>query len=299
MKNFLKEIGVLLLMVLLLSNGIAYLSLKFHQRANFYKPSFVSNFKGDKNFDYVVLGSSTGLTTLNTQEIDSLSGKKGLNISMDDSALSSHYLMMKHFISEGLQTKILVLAVTPWDLETEAPTINDNDYRFLPFVYNNYVCDYFTEMSHGKPSVLSLTRYMPIVGVSYFNTELFYPSFIALLKPNYRNRFDTFGNYSYPTSGEKTLKKEKTSVVSIKISNPYYYRIVDFCRKNKIKLCLYQSPLSNSKVIYPKDILIINHSTLIQDNSLFYDDIHVNSKGRQVCSKKFVKDCLKSHVWEN
>ena len=84
MKQFLKSIGLYGLISFLFFNGIAFLCLFFLSKSSFYKPSFVKNGVVNNSFDYVVLGSSTGLTTLDTKLIDSVTGMKGLNISMDD-----------------------------------------------------------------------------------------------------------------------------------------------------------------------------------------------------------------------
>ena len=66
-----------------------------------YKNQFVKNGVKETEFDYVVLGSSTGLTTLDTKLIDEKMYTSGLNISMDDTSLSSHYLMLQYFLSLG------------------------------------------------------------------------------------------------------------------------------------------------------------------------------------------------------
>lgn len=50
----------------------------------------------------------------------------------------------------------------------------------------------------------------------------------------------------------------------------------------------YFSPIQETKVITEtKEFSIINHSDLLKRSSYFYDDIHVNYKGRQVSSERF------------
>jgi len=293
MKLFLiKIIGYGLLSFLIL-NGLAFLSLYLLGNSNFYKPQFVKNGVYEKKFDYVVLGSSTGLTTLDTKLIDSITGKKGLNISMDDSALSSHYLMLQHFYASQKRTKTLVLAITPWDLAVSNPVLNDNDYRFLPYISEKYVYEYYKSIEKSKFKVLTFSKYFPIIGLSYYNTELFYPSLVAALKPKKRNRFDDKGNYSYPNLGGPSVIKY--NIVDLELKNPYYYKIKQFCSDNKIQLILYQSPLFNIRV-EPITIInqkLINHSQLIKQESFFYDNIHVNNKGRKICSLNFTKQLIK------
>jgi len=285
MKHFLYKIGFYGIVSFIVLNLIAFLCLYFIGKSNLYKPEFVQNGVKETNFDYVILGSSTGLTTLDTKLIDSISGKNGLNISIDDTSMSSHYLMLEHFYGSGKKTNCLVLSIAPWDVSNAAPVLNNNDYRFLPYVNRNYVYDYYSEMETNTFKTLTFSRYFPIFGVSYYNIELFYPSLLTAIRPEKRNRFDEKGNYSYPEDGSKP-SDVAPSVEAITIKKPFYKRIKDFCLHHNIKLILYQPPSYKAKVIINGSYDVINHSDLLKDPALFYDNIHVNNRGRKVCSEK-------------
>lgn len=289
MYKFLKKIVIYGLSCFIILNMIAYFCLYFLGKSYFYKQQFVKNGVVETTFDYVVLGSSTGLTTLDTKLMDSLTQKKGLNISIDDSGLSSQYLMLQHFYSCGKSTEKLILAVMPEDLCNANPKINTNDYRFIPHIWNDEVKDYFHKM-HGKNKFLySISDYFPLFSVSYYNTELFYPGLLSVLKPRYRYLFDDRGNFSYPAkSSAKTLDKQTHNFKNIEYNNPYLSKIVDFCRKNTIELILYQSPIYKSSLVFPESITLIDHSALIVDDNYFYDKIHVNNEGREICSIKVI-----------
>jgi hypothetical protein len=285
MKQFLLKIAGYGLMSFLILNGIAFLSLFLLGKSNFYKPQFVKNGVVEKEFDYVILGSSTGLTTLDTKLIDSITGKKGLNISMDDSGLSSQYLMLLLFYALQKKIKCLVLAITPWDMAVSHPVLNDNDYRFLPNVNEKCVFDYYKNLEQSNFKVLTFSKYFPIIGVFYYNTELFYPSIVAALQPKERNQFDDKGNFSYPVTGGP--KETGHTTTNLQLKNPYFRKIKQFCLDHDIKLLLYQSPMYKTKVVTNDDQNVINHSDLLKDSTLFYDNIHVNSKGRRICSEQF------------
>lgn len=286
MRRFLLKIVIYATLCFLVLNAIAFLSLLFLGKSYFYKPQFVKNGVKEKNFDYIVLGSSTGLTTLDTKLIDSLTTKKGLNISMDDSALSSHHLMLQYFYSIGKKTDFLILTVTPWDLAEKHPKLNNNDYRFLTYVQEDCVSEYYNTIETGIFKKLWLSKYSPIIGLSYYNTELFYPSLVSVVKPKKRNQFDDKGNYSYPNLGSPKMKKQE--VLTMEFKNPYFDKIKKFCAEKKINLILYQSPIYCTSVIVKDSMTtkFINHSNLFQTPDLFYDDIHVNKKGRELCSQK-------------
>jgi hypothetical protein len=285
MKKFLIKITIYTFLILLLSNGMALISLYFIGKSNLYKPQFLKNGVKENHFDYIVLGSSTGLTTLDTKKIDEILNTKGLNISMDDSSLNSHYLMLQYFYALGKKTKTLVLAITPWDVANKTPKLNNNDYRFLSEINQDLVFEYFSEIETEFIPILQTSKFLPILGVSYYNNELFYPSLFTVLKPQKRNRFDEKGNYSYPNLGGPI--QSKLSITELKFKNPYFQKIKQFCHTHGITLVLYQSPLYKNSVNTDSKDYFINHSNFISADSLFYDNLHVNSIGRAKCSEDF------------
>lgn len=288
MKKFLIKMGIWAFSLFLLFNGIALLSLYSLNRSDFYKPQYLGNLKPGI-YNYVVLGASNGLTTLNTKVIDSTIGTKGFNLSLDDSNLGSQYLMLKHFYELGNKTDFCILAILG-GLDEPNPKINDNDFRFLPLLNNLYVQEYFRDMDQGyKP--LYLSNFTPIYGVSLYNYELFFPSILSFINPRKRNRFDQFGNYSYPSTTKKKLPIEDKVIKKISITNPFFYKIKQICKANNTKLILYQSPLYNVEVILTdRNYLFINHSKEYFPLDMYYDNLHVDSKGSYYCSLKFADE---------
>lgn len=289
MKKFLQHILKYSLLVFLVLNSISILNLYFLRNSSFYKPEFLTHEVKESSFDYIIIGSSIGLTTLNTVAIDTIIHKKGINLSIDDTSISSNYLMLNHFFLQNKKTKICVLAVNYWDLETSNPTINNNDYRFLPFVNENYVYEYYKNLESGYFKPLTFSHFCPFIGVGYYNTEVFYPSIVSLFKPNFKNRFDDKGNYSYPESGGK-ITKAKTQVI-LHWKNPYIYKIKELCDLNNTKLIIYQAPIFNTTIInYNQNFQLINDCNKLTDVNYFYDEIHLNEMGRKEVSGIFAKE---------
>ena len=83
----------------------------------------------------------------------------------------------------------------------------------------------------------------------------------------------------------------KTSILSdYQLNNPYLEKIRLLCQENSIELILYQSPMLNQYQTTPEIYRLINHSALLdQQTDLFYDEIHVNKKGRRRATEEFVK----------
>jgi hypothetical protein len=294
MKKYLFHIFKYGLIVFIALNAIAWCSLYFLRNSSFYKPQFLTHEVKETSFDYIVIGSSIGLTSLNTIKIDSLTNKKGLNLSIDDTSLTSNYLMLQHFFKQGRKTKFCVLSISYWDLANNEPTLSDNDYRFLPFVSNDYVYQYYKELEPGYFKPLTLSHYFPMFGVSYYNTEVFYPSLIAIAKPNKHNRFDEKGNYFYPELGN--VKPRKHLDILLKWNNPYIKKIKQLCDSNATQLIIYQAPLLNATISNTnKEYNFINNADVIDDTSKFFDEIHVNQYGREEASTIFANELLKKY----
>jgi len=294
MKKYLLKIVKFGLLVFVLLNIISWLNLYSLRNSSFYKPQFLTHEVKETKFDYIVIGTSTGLTSINTILIDSLTTKKGLNLCIDDTSLSSNYLMLQHFLKQGKRTDFCILSFSPGDLAIENPTLSDNDYRFLPFISNDYVYQYYSELETDYFKPLTLSYYMPFFGVCYYNTEIFYPSLLAIQQPNKRNRFDEKGNYFYPTLGY--VKPKKQSEIILEWKNPYIKRIKQLCDTNNIKLIVYQAPIYHTTIINEnREYNFINNDNAIQLESYFYDGIHLNRYGRKQASTLFAKELLENY----
>jgi hypothetical protein len=288
MQKFLKKIALYGLGAFLLVNVLAIAVLYGLRKSSFYKPSYVASHYAQKNLDYVVIGSSIGLTTLNTQRIDSLTGLQGFNLSIDDTSLSSNYLMLQHFFAQGKTAKNCILALSYWDADNAQPTLNNNDYRFLPFVNASYVHDYYAEMESGYFKPLTFSQYIPAIGVAYYNTELIVPSLLGMMQPQRKNRFDAHGDYAYP--GEGISKNVPFKAVTVSWKNPFIQRIADLCAAHQTRLIVYQAPQYHTQVLMEhRDYRILNHSQYFTEAKYFYDAIHVNYRGRQAATDAVVK----------
>lgn len=291
MRKFLKHIGIVGIVTLVTVSLISYGSLQLLKRSSFYKPSFLVNAVDDQSFDYIVLGSSTGLTTLNTKVIDSILGTSGINLSMDDTGLASQYIMLQHFLKQGKTTQYCILSPSASSFDVNYTDVSDNDYRFLPFVDQAYVQDYYKKYDSRRANILSTSRWLPVAGVSYYNAEILFPAAYSAFKRNKRNRFDDRGNYTYPDLEADAHPIASKSRLKIHYRNSDLEAIRELCESNGITLVYYFSPMREKEIVsQPKNIMVINHSSLLENTMYFYDAIHVNNLGRQKTSTQFAFD---------
>lgn len=291
MRLFFKNISRILFIGLGLSMLISIASLWALRQSSFYKPTFLAQAVKETQFDYIILGSSIGLTTLDTKVIDSVLNTNGLNLSMDDTALSSQYLMLQHFLAEGKTTKYCVLAPGNASFNSTIKDLSSNDYRFLMYGRRPYVSEYYSTFSSKEAHVLSLSKWLPMVGVSYYNAEVFYPSLISLVNPIKQNRFDNKGNYTYPVIHKTAKPILKSQDLNIKFANNYIDKIKTLCHANNIELICYLSPMeTKNAIVKSSDFEVLNHSNLLTNTKYFYDTAHVNSLGRKIASLRFALD---------
>jgi len=285
MKKFIFKIIKLSFVAFILINGISYLSLYLLSKSEFYKPSYlVNHFKNHTEFDYIILGSSRGLTTINTNLIDDKLKIKGVNLSIDDTGLPTHSLMLTHFFENGFKTKKVILTLDKAFFSEANVGVGDNDYRFLPFVTNDYVSTYYSKYENKQIKKLSYSKYFPFLGVSYYNLELFFPSLLTVFNSQRHNRFDNNGNYQYPN---QILNSSKgVSIDNVNINNPMLLELRELCLSNNSELIIYIAPIYNTQfnIGTSLDIEVVNHASLLKSADNFYDIIHVNQKGREIAT---------------
>lgn len=294
MKRFLLKLSIYGTVFLLLANSIGWIGDRALKKSNFFKPSFlVNNFKVEDKLDYIILGSSRGLTTLNSIKIDKELDLNGINLSMDDTDLKTHLLMLKHFFNNGFKSEYCILTLDYSNFKKTQLKLGDNDYKFSPFIQENHVKEHFKayETLALKPNYNS--RFLPFIKYSYYNLQIVPASLISLIFPNKRHRFDEKGNYAYPVTQLTRFDTLKPSVQTAKIVNPLVDEVRKICEQNNSKLIIYIAPYQKLSIKLNASTDVVNHSGLTTSQEFFYDNQHVNSKGREFANQQFIKDVKK------
>ncbi|PWG04293.1 hypothetical protein [Polaribacter aquimarinus] len=293
MIKFIKKIIFYSFLTFILGNIISFSANYFLKKSQFYKPSFLVNgFNPNEKLDYFIVGSSRGLTSLDSKQIDESLDVKGINLSMDDTDLKTQFLMIKHFFKSGFKSEYLILSLDESHFINTTKNLGSNDYRFSPFIDRDYVKSHFKSYEKSILKIITNSNLNPLFNYSYHNFELLFPAVLSALKPKFRNKFDEKGNYSYPNSGVKLLYQEP-KVENLKISNPILININSFLKQNNCKLIIYIGPYFNKNYVFENNynFTIINHSNILKDDlDYYYDYMHVNLKGRKICSNLFSLD---------
>jgi hypothetical protein len=280
-----KFIFISLLIIILISPWILLIIIK---KSNIFKCTYVYNNLSNVTLDYIVLGSSRGLTTLNTNKIDSKLGLTGFNASTDGGGIATNWLMLNHLIHCNVKFKYCILVLDDMGIEDNTYQFSKNTYRFIPFFNYENIQNEINKFEDCREKFnFRASRFYP--GFTVFeNNKVILPTAIrALINPKERNRFDENGNYVYPSK----VKIDKTYIndtVTYRKYGHVYHEFENLCKKNNIILITYIAPLQEHHLNLPPKSHLINHSSLFNNSIYFYDHLHVNSIGRDRATDSFL-----------
>lgn len=243
----------------------------------FYKTNHAHTM-ANTQYGFVILGSSRGLTSLDTKAIMQATGQSGFNYSMDDTHIGSQRVMLNHLIHHNIRFDTLFLVYE--NTAKHVTKIATSDYRFLPFSSHDYVKQYYTEKN--APQSYSWMNVMPFIPMAYFNTELFFPSVYTMAKRQLRYRYDAVGDYDYPVSGKIDSSLQMVDV-NLNFDNDDLNAIADICKVNGIALIVLVTPSYHTNYTYSGNseaFTIIDLSRETITDTGFYDRIHLNKGGK-------------------
>ncbi len=249
--------------------------------------------------DYAVLGSSRAYGAFDMVLLDSLTGKKGINLGSNGSGFKDNYLVLTHFLKSN-RIKELYLQVDMNSLNSKESFSNEfHAFTFLPYwedaevktvlkeelpVLDNWVSDVFPEW-----------RYF------YFN-KYFSPKEIARRYLMSSGRHDP---YSELKGGMRSsVRLEEVPKVEIGLRKApefidqddwnYLQTIIQLAEQQEIDLKLFTAPMYLGDHGYLKNAISeLGHAQIYPDQSielnksLFQDQGHLNSHGRYIYTKSF------------
>ena len=256
----------------------------------FFKASYVHSYLNGKNLDYVIIGSSRGLTTLNSNQIDSNLGLNGFNASTDGGGIATNILMLKHLINNNVKFKYCIFVLDQIGIEDNIYQFSKNTYRFVPFCNESYIQETINKFENSKEKRnFQWSRIYPGFTIFENNKTLLTAAIESFFNPQKRNRFDEKGNYTYPL-GDTINQHLKFDTLQFSQFGLVYSDLKQICEANNIILITYIAPIKSTYLKLPEIMNLINHSKHLKNASFFADDLHVNSFGREVATDSFCRD---------
>ena len=274
-------------------------------------------FKGEINADIVILGSSRAWVHYNPEIFENKFGLTCYNLGLDGGGLAMQKAKWDSYIANNKPPKFVIQDI---DLLTFGSR-NDNEifkkYRFLPYLNKETI---YSNLSLIDPFI-KLEAFIPLIKYRGYKDEI-----LNLLIENKINKernkkgflgqkkqFDSLTYKKMIVNNDVIVKSEE----QIKLGERILLSLIKECKKNNTTVILAHSPIfSNALTLFPqqKDFINIIHNismnnecefldfsndSINRDTINFYNTTHLNYKGADKFSNKFVTALQKLNIISN
>lgn len=290
MKNQLVNILVLVSLLYAIFWALDYCFTSTYKKASSSKIQWLYNIE-DKEYDFAVHGSSRSYTGVDVGEIENGTGYKGINIAVDGSSITDHYLILKIFLGNNNKIKRLYLQVDPWSCGSEKPA----DFatpKFFPYLSEEVVFNHYKDFGFKWYAY----RYIPFLRYAEYNSLWGVHQYINNAYNLSPENFDKDGGRMYKNNAFKDENENELREVKFDLSNDYVYlnNIISLCKKNNIDLILFTAPISNiiinekynrntlafEELMIKKGVSYENFGHIYGNKTKFFvDPVHLNPPG--------------------
>lgn len=273
-KKFLFKLTFVVILIFVILNLLALVLDYNIRKSNIFKVNIIFNQDLPKN---IILGSSRSLTGINTKVLSDKTNEKWYNLAMDDTRNETHYLFYKLLCEVGKKPRNILIQYDQDNIEIDSITFFGNDYQLLPFINNSVTIDEYFKSKNNY----FFYKYFPIFKYIEFNNELFFPSLLLLIKPNYQHRFDEFGDYNYPNDMILSEKSMEVSEKRVLLKNEIMVDFLDRSEADSFNLIVFTAPIYRTNVVC--DTIIKRYkdfSSLYSSNLNFADEFHISNNSK-------------------
>lgn len=301
MRKFLKEFGVIFFFFFCFILAYLYFCDFFFSKEEYfdkkYKPAWILSQK-EKDVDYAILGSSRAYGAFDMNLLDSLTGKKWINLGSNGSGMAENYMIINHFLKRNKVKTILIQVDGDAFAGDDSEQHRIHPYSFLPYWQDSIIKGVLTKEIKSLDSFL--IRAIPQFRYLYYNKYFSPKEIFRRLKINQEpeNTLDNlFGGEPIDIrtrAARSNIEKAIKSESAIKDINPYFLKIIDLAKSQNIDLLLFTAPVYYGTF---EEIISIDEQFDYQihlpedrfqkDETLFSDTWHLNEKGRTLFTLSF------------
>lgn len=249
------------------------------------------------SYDYAVLGSSRAFGAFDMNLLDSLTGLNGINLGANGSGFKDNYLVLSLFLKTN-QINKLFLQVDMTSLNSKTSFSNEfHAFTFLPFWEEEEVKEVLKEeiplLDNPMSEIAPQWRYF------YFN-KYFSPKEVLRRLQVSKTQRDSYSQAKGGIASEETTQKvrEIKAYPLPKTADPtdwgYLIKIKTKAEATGIEVIFFTAPRYQDSQAELKTILASLPNRKIfpdgfdsSDQGLFYDQGHLNEKGRKLFTKIF------------
>lgn len=273
-----------------------------------YKTQWILQ-KEKQQYDYVVLGASHAYVGFDVEMADSLLHEKGINISLDGSLIGTQSVLADLFFNRNQnRTKRFFFCIdNPSAINTEV-LADIADGRMMPYL------DYEEVFSFYKPYGIKwyFDRYLPLWKYAeynyYWGPHIFSNTWGNFMKPD----FDTTSGSRYDYGNRYDNTDTMTVSLDFQLNKSateykYFKKVLQVCKENQITPVLFTLPLgrADTTAAAKKHLADFNEYCRKQGMEYYYlgDYLnyqfeyfgtkgHLNKKGAELATKKFIEEYL-------
>jgi hypothetical protein len=246
----------------------------------------------DKKVPYIFLGSSRVENDIVPAVIKEMTQKETVNLGFQASKMSDFYTVLLLLKKYHIQSEKIFIQVDY--IFNHGGCSNIMQYQLMPFVRENEVTkDYFDNHFPNDKALY----FMPFYRYCQYDVKIGFRELFFNLMAKKTNVVTNKGFVGLPRAQPNHIKYSLPKTIAN--SNIYYDKIKSYCVANKIEIVFFVSPFCKEaenldfvtklkgKIPELKDF-----SGAIQDNTLFDDCGHLNSKGAPLFTKIFTEELL-------
>jgi hypothetical protein len=289
--------AVLLLLAVLLEK-----TLDFIIKQNYdFKPSKVAS--GTIDAEILIQGPSRAVHGIDPRVISAESGITCYNLGMNASSIEEHIILLYLYLKNNKPPKYVFLEIHHAYFRKNNLTFHS--YNYVPFMNDEYVRNFIKKYDY---KLYRLNR-VPLLKYSLYNKSLLNEAAKGLIQLVTESRESNFINGYQPKfqTWSNTRHDKNTNIISSVYNDVSYLKLylefVELAKKNNIEVVLYSAPMYRhdteddiavKNFAYENNLKYLNVNTLEinSDQSLFYDQTHINHQGAVKFSKVFSKGIL-------
>ncbi len=297
MKKFAKYIGLIFVVIIALMYLLDTLYTYVYKNSiPRNKVSYVLSLN-DKRIDYVFLGSSRVDNTIDSEVIQTITGKKTLNLGIQAAKLDDFYFMLQLLVKQKIKTEIVFIQVDYiYNMGGGGSSEILKSY-LMPYIGDTLISNYLKE----KDTAYYKLKYIPFYRYLTYDYKLGFREFFATtihkksglnLENGYDAKYGSTGS-KLQASLPKTINKESKTITAIN----------EFAKENNIKVVYFMAPFcfdtknkDFSQKLKQKIPGLLDYSQLFKDDNYFFNPSHLNDKGAKEFSKIIAYDILKQQT---
>lgn len=249
----------------------------------------------DQEVDYLVLGSSRAYGSLDVSLLDSIIGKKGINLGLNGSGFTENFVTLKLFLENGNKADFVFLQVDPYSLMSDRSFSNSfHSYAYLPFWDKDKE---IKNVLHANNPILKKWPFYPPL-LAYFIYNNYYSPYNVYKGLKNNGEFCGYdfdcsnGNKRFNVSTQnKEINGEEILIEPNSNDILYYEKILNLAEENNMEIISYMAPTLDNFPNYDSIEVLrsINYKTSDSINkSRFYSDAtHMNESGRRIFTSRF------------